>query len=420
MRTAALHATPHGVLLAVAGPETGVEFLVAFPAGTAPGTAVVRYLGDAPPEVVVLVEGTGPGPVPFPGQPRVLPVPLAAAVLATGPAAPPGPVLVVDVPAGSRGCGARAWVVHGPDVTPVPLGGPAGTAGRVAGAARAAGVVEIVLAGGGATGPVFAIANPGAAPCPVRVAGPRSADDPAAVDGAGPHTAAVLGAALLGAALPGGAQPDVALPGAASAGPEEDREVPGPGPAATPAGGPARAGGRRWPIPAAASLGVALVAAGLLVAGPAPAPGAGPAAGAAGVVVQYGYTAALPAGWEHTGGDPARMRTLLTPAGRPDGADLIVVERSPLGYDAAREPGRAARELAAVLAGAPGVTGPEPRTVGGRAVLGYTQRDGATVTEWHVVLDGTDELVAGCRRPATVPEPGPACTAVVTSVRRSP
>ncbi|MFP5069739.1 type VII secretion-associated protein [Pseudonocardia nantongensis] len=459
---AAVHATPSGMLLAAAD-DGGVTLLVALPDGTAPGEAVAGYLGDVPPAVVVLVGETAAGPVPFPGEPRVLPVPFAAAVLATGPAAPPGPVLVLDAdPAGLRGwlvCGAVVTPVPGPLVPgplppgpaplapsssgrfpPVPGAGStadrwAGVARWSSGAVRGSGCREVVLAGEHAGTPGLAAAVEAAVPCPVRPAGPLSDDDPAAVDGAGPATAAVLGAALLGAGLrlvkPQSAGPPITespSTGRSTAGPPtmEPPSVVAPptrttdpaAPAAAAAGpGPPR---RRRSVPGVVLPGVALLGAALVVAGllggrtvPAAVPGA-PA------VVQYGYAATLPDGWEHTGGNPARMRTLLTPAGRPDGADLIVLERSPLGYDAGREPVRAARELAALLAGEPGVTGPEPRAVGGRELFGYTQRDAGTVTDWHVLLDGTDQLLAGCRRPAAEPGPGPACVTVVASLRRAP
>lgn len=424
MSAAAVHTTRSAVLLAAAD-DDGVALLVALPVGTAPGAAVADYLGDVPPDVVVLVGETVAGPVPFPGGPRVLPVPFAAAVLATGPAAPPGPVLVLDAgPAELHGwlvCDAVVTPVPGPPVPGVSGPGPpapGSAAGRwsaaarwCSGAVRGSGAREVVLAGEHAERPGLAAAVETAVPCAVRQAGPLSGDDPAAVEGAGPATAAVLGAALLGAGLHGSGPLGV---GARPAEPPSAAPLSARQPSAEPSAGPSR---RRRTVAAGTLLGAALVVAGLLAGRTAPGPA--PVAGASGVV-QYGYAATLPEGWEHTGGDPARMRTLLTPAGRPDGADLIVLERSPLGYDAGREPGRAARELTALLAGEPGVTGPEPRTVGGRALLGYTQRDAGTVTDWHVLLDGTDQLLVGCRRPVAEPEPGPGCGTVVASLRRAP
>ncbi len=68
-----------------------------------------------------------------------------------------------------------------------------------------------------------------------------------------------------------------------------------------------------------------------------------------GVLVQYGYRLDVPAGWEHTGGLPERRRSLLTRVGAPQGTDLIAVERTPLGYDAAAEPERAAAEMRAAF-----------------------------------------------------------------------
>lgn len=276
-------------------------------------------------------------------------------------------------------------------------------------------------------------------PCPVRVAGLR----PAGGEPWGPEAAAVVGAAVLGAGVstdtgpdtwPGsgpGTEPDLGPgtqlgpapggdpgpgPGAgraapwpgdpgAGAGPAEPGPAGAPGPAAPPADAPDRA---RAAIVVAGVLGAVLLGAGLLLAGPRPVPPAGA------TVVQYGYAATLPTGWEHTGGDPQRRRVLLTPVGGPDGADLLVLERSPLGYDAGREPDRARRELAALVGG----EGPATATVGGRPVLRWSEDPGdGTVVDWHVVFDGSDQLVAGCRRPAAAPV-APACVEVVASLHR--
>nr|WP_255426257.1 type VII secretion-associated protein [Pseudonocardia sp. C8] len=385
-------------------------------------------------------------------------VPVAVAVLAVGPPPPAGPVLVVD--AGTAGT--EVAVVDDGIVTRVSPGGRGGAAnprnGRGAaaspggggGVARGdvrdvavlravacrAGAVEVVVAGErAADDPGWVAAVAAAAPCPVRTAGPRADDDPAAVPGAGADTAAVLGAALLGAGLlaqvsrspaatarfreSGGGPPGdgCTVPGAAAgrggAG-HTGRGEPGDSGRGEPPGTD-RPGRGRLLLPAVAVLGAVLVAAGLALGGPER-----PAPAEDAVVVQYGYAAALPAGWEHTGGDPGRRRVLLTPVGRPDGADLIVVERSPLPYDAAREPIRLRRELAALLAGEAGVTPPAPVVVAGRTVLGYTQRPGdGTVVDWHVLPEAPDQLVVGCRRPAGAP-PAPACAAVVGSVRPAP
>src|SRR5690606_30950630 len=90
---------------------------------------------------------------------------------------------------------------------------------------------------------------------------------------------------------------------------------------------------------AAAAVAVAALLLALGQALPRPAAGSTAPPG----VVQYGYAAALPAGWAHTGGRPERRRTLLTPVTAPQGSDLVAIEASPLGYDAVAEPARAAR-----------------------------------------------------------------------------
>ncbi len=174
---------------------------------------------------------------------------------------------------------------------------------------------------------------------------------------------------------------------------------------------------------------VALVGLGWLLPIPATATAAPPPAGGAppvgpGVLVQYGYRLDVPAGWEHTGGLPERRRSLLTPVGAPQGSDLIAVERSPLGYDAGAEPERAAGELRAtfddaVAAGSVLSDYDPTARVGGRAVTVYTQRDGATVVDWAVVLDGDAQLSVGCQHtPAGAAAVRGACALVVVSVRR--
>lgn len=382
----AVHDRRDAVLLAAAD-AAGLRLVAAAPPGTPPATAVADFFGDEPPGVVVRVGTTAGGA--FPGGPRVLVVPAAVAVLAAEPELPDGPVLVVD-----------------DDVVLVRDGVPERVGERgsdLASLVRATGAELVVVAGTSGRRPEVGADAPGPAPgaggpsgvrlpCPVRVAGLR----PDGGEPWGPETAAVVGAAVLGASV-------LADPGPGTV-------VPPPGasdPATPPVDGPDRA---RAAIVVAGVLGAVLLGTGLLLGGPRPATPAGP------TVVQYGYAAALPTGWEHTGGDPQRRRVLLTPAGGPDGADLLVLERSPLGYDAGREPDRARRELAALV----GDPGPVPATVGGRAVLRWTETPGdGTVVDWHVVFSGTDELVAGCRRPVGAPVAA-ACAEVVATLHRVP
>lgn len=179
---------------------------------------------------------------------------------------------------------------------------------------------------------------------------------------------------------------------------------------------------------AVAILAAAATVAGLLVAGsllvPAEAPGGLVSSGAAGVLVQYGYRLDLPPGWEHTGGLPERRRILLTPTSAPQGSDLVAVERSPLGYDTAAEPNRARVELRAeydaAVANGSMLSDYDPSArMAGRDVTTYRQRDGDTVVEWFVVLDGDAQLSVGCRStPAGVAAVRAACVVVVASVRR--
>lgn len=168
-------------------------------------------------------------------------------------------------------------------------------------------------------------------------------------------------------------------------------------------------------LPGVAVVGVLLVGAGTVLGTTE-----GPPAPPSGTLVQYGYSVALPAGWEHTGGDPERRRTLLTRTSSPEGVELVSVERSPLGYDTAAEPDRARAELAIVHAASGDLGELRPDTIAGRAVTRYRQQAGPdAVVDWFVLFDGTDELVVGCRRPArgAVPETERACADVVGSVR---
>ncbi|WP_308816983.1 type VII secretion-associated protein [Pseudonocardia alni] len=446
----AVHDRRDAVLLAAAD-AAGLRLVAAAPPGTPPATAVADFFGDEPPGVVVRVGTTADGA--FPGGPRVLVVPAAVAVLAAEPELPDGPVLVVDddvvlvrdgVPerVGERGSDLTSLVrATGAELVVV-----AGTAGpflpgeHTAADTRAADTraadtraadtraadtraadtraADTRIADSRAAGTrpadsraagTRAAGRPGGPagyrlPCPVRVAGRR----PDGGEPWGPEAAAVVGAAVLGASVLADPGPDTVVPPPGGGEAPEEPGWPGaPDPATPPAEGRDRA---RAAIVVAGVLGAVLLGTGLLLGGPRPVTPAGP------TVAQYGYAAALPTGWEHTGGDPQRRRVLLTPAGGPDGADLLVLERSPLGYDAGREPDRARRELAALV----GDPGPVPATVGGRAVLRWTETPGdGTVVDWHVVFSGTDELVAGCRRPVGVPVAA-ACAEVVATLHRVP
>jgi type VII secretion-associated protein (TIGR03931 family) len=146
----------------------------------------------------------------------------------------------------------------------------------------------------------------------------------------------------------------------------------------------------------------------------------------AGVLAQYDYELALPAGWRHTGGWPERRRTLLTPGPAPAGSDLISVEQTSLGYDSAAEPDRAYRELrerylreAAGGARLSGFT--LSARFADREVIAYHQTQplrGATV-DWYVIFDRDLQLSVGCQHtPSGADAVRVACGRVVASLAR--
>lgn len=141
-------------------------------------------------------------------------------------------------------------------------------------------------------------------------------------------------------------------------------------------------------------------------------------------IVQYGYSAAVPDGWVHSGGLPERRRSLLTPIDAPRGADVVAIEQTPLGYDSAAEPDRARAELrarfdAAVAAGEPLTDFDPDAEFAGRAVVTYRQADDHPV-DWYVVFEGDSQLSVGCRAtPARRAMVDAACATVVASLRRT-
>jgi type VII secretion-associated protein (TIGR03931 family) len=261
----------------------------------------------------------------------------------------------------------------------------------VADAARAHRVREVVLVGGLARDPLLAELLDAAG-----VTGVRVAADPAA-------------ALVLAAVSDAPRAPD----------------APGTGPVPRLLPAPRR---RPW-RPVAATVALLLVlgaGTGLLLYGGGNAGRVAPAtAPAAATLAQYGYRFTLPEGWVHTGGRPERRRTVVTPRDVPNGVELVAVERTDLGYDAALEPRRAAAELravfdAAVAAGEP-LSGWAVGVRAGRPVTTYVQllADGALV-DWTVLLDGPAQLSVGCRHgPVTSGALTRACAEVVGSVVRA-
>ncbi|SHL00855.1 type VII secretion-associated protein, Rv3446c family, C-terminal domain-containing protein [Pseudonocardia thermophila] len=404
------------VRIAVAG-RAGPQVVAQLPPGAGDLAEVVRRWGGRQPAELLLVHPATADPAtvaatvaaaaPLARSVRAVPAPVAAAagtdavaVLDAGRTGVEITVLgsgTVRVPGGGAALDAR-------------LGVPAEVRERLSLRARDAGVVPAlaeVLAG-----PVAALRaaldRAGVAGSVLLVGGlARIPELAEAVDAAGiagarvplrPEVAAVLGALRL-----------PPLPA-----PEEEPESPRWLPPAPP---PAR---RRVRAGAAA-----LAAAGLLGIGqvlPSP-PATVPLAIAPPGIVQYGYAAALPDGWAHTGGRPERRRTLLAPRTAPQGSDLIAIEASPLGYDATAEPERAARELRAVYeAGGSRLSGYDPgATYAGRAVTHYRQ-DGpdGLVVDWYVLFERDTQLSVGCQRTrAGAAAVAAACATVVGTLHRT-
>ncbi|GAA2569476.1 type VII secretion-associated protein [Pseudonocardia hydrocarbonoxydans] len=372
-----------------------------------PGATVVRVARPGPDGAPRVVEVPAEAGVPLPVLLRGLLDGATETVLLGRAAGLPGRVVAVDAAVAVAGGRAEALVLDvGASATRVrmvrggrvvarrtaPGGdrlGAAATWVEVVGAAReVAGRpdVPVLLAGGCARAPGLAACLDAAGFVDVTVV-PR------------PDAAAVL--AALDLPLP----PAVPPPGG---------WCPPPQPWLPPVPEPVRRRGRvlLGAAAVAAALG-ALHALGRLVE-----PGAEPPP--EGVLAQYGYRLALPAGWAHTGGLPERRRSLLTPVAAPEGSDLIAVEATPLGYDASAEPRRAAAELRAEFdAAGPALSGYEADArFGGRAVTAYREQDGVTQVRWYVVLDGGTQLSVGCRHtPSGAAAVAAACAEVVATIR---
>ena len=370
----------------------------------------------------------------------------AAAEMAEGTALPPGPLAVLEVgPSGACACVLAGAGAGEPDAVLAVRHSvfPADAVRLLAEAATRAGTTVPALTGG-----VLVLADPtraGSLGEPLTdLAGevPLVPDDPAAV--------ALFGALRAAPAVSGReswrrsaepcpssvrsppvGSPSVGSPvGSSSIWPWSEERWPSAGPAplvrplpAPPPRGPVRV------LLAAAALPVLAAALTSLGVGLAPAPG-GPVpravtADPAGTLAQYDYALRLPGGWRHTGGLAQRRRTVLTPAGRPEGSDLIAVEQSLLGYDSAAEPDRAFRELREryrrELAGGAELSDFTLATrFAGRDVIAYRQGQPrlGTQVDWYVLFDGDAQLSVGCQHtPSGADAVRSACAEVLGSLR---
>lgn len=411
------------VRVAVAGPRSTPQLVAQLPRERYPGLAevVVTWAGARPAELV-LVHSAGASQEAVAAEVAAA-APLAATVRAVSAprAAAAGTDAVAVLDAGHSGVevtvlgGGHAHVPCGGAVLDAELGVAPAVRERLSllPEARVAPILADVLAGpvaalralldqAGVDGPVLLVGGvartPGLAEL-VDAAGIR----PALV-AALPEAAAVLGALH-------------ASPAAADAEPDPPRSLL-PAPPTRPSVVRRRVG---------ATVTAVALAGALLAVGQVLPREAAPTAAAAGAgVVQYGYRAALPEGWAHTGGRPERRRTLLTPATAPQGSDLVAIEASPLGYDPAAEPERAARELRAVYdagtAGGAQLSDYDPAaTYAGRSVTAYRQRNpDGLVVDWYVLFERDTQLSVGCQHTAAgAAAVATACAAVVGTLHRS-
>jgi type VII secretion-associated protein (TIGR03931 family) len=409
------------VRVAVAGPRSAPQLVAQLPRELYAGLAevVATWAGARPAELVLVHAGGAPAAAvaaevaaaaPLAATVRAVPAPEAAAA---------GTDAVAVLDAGHSGVeitvlgGGHVHVPGGGAVLDAELGVTPAVRERLsllpqAGSRTAAGAAPVLaelLAGpvaalraaldrAGVDGPVLLVGGLARTPLLASLvdeAGVRSVRVPAR-----PEAAAVLGALRAPAA-------------SADTEPDPPRSLlPAP---------PARSSARARAVLAALALAGALLAAGQVL--PRTPAANAPAAG----VVQYGYSAALPEGWAHTGGRPERRRTLLTPVTAPQGSDLVAIEASPLGYDPAAEAARAARELREVYdAGGPSLSDYDPAaTYAGRPVTAYRQRNpDGLVVDWYVLFERDAQLSVGCQHTAAgAAAVARACAAVVATLHRS-
>lgn len=121
-------------------------------------------------------------------------------------------------------------------------------------------------------------------------------------------------------------------------------------------------------------------------------------------VAEFHYRFTVPAGWERSGGDPARRQVEVAPADASSGPDRIFVTESELGYSAEADRDRAVGELRAEYDASRAASGPRAfdgfdpdATFAGRDVLYYSELVRAGTVDWYVLFGGSFQVSVGCQ-----------------------
>lgn len=139
-------------------------------------------------------------------------------------------------------------------------------------------------------------------------------------------------------------------------------------------------------------------------------------------VAAYDYGFEYPRDWERIGGDPKLWRTVVGPAHRLGGTELIAVQQGKLGYDVERERDRAVEELRRQYDDSRGAGKrfsdfQDSAHFAGRPVVRYRERLPNAEVDWFVLHEGQSQVSIGCQSSS----PGEqmvrdACTKVVGSL----
>jgi type VII secretion-associated protein (TIGR03931 family) len=139
------------------------------------------------------------------------------------------------------------------------------------------------------------------------------------------------------------------------------------------------------------------------------------------LIAQYEYKFALPDNWTQTGGDPAKLRTEVKPAGAESGPDLVLVEETRLSFDSDADRPRAINKLRTDYDNAGDTFSgfDERATFATRQVIHYQQRldrTNATV-DWYVMFKSHTQVSVGCQYTAAARDTVlPACETITRTL----